>query len=223
MQTRKNHRFEESVPYNATKGCPAGYHKRDSYKTSTGKTVPTRCVRATTTYKQSSQNFKRAVTRKATQRLKRAGITATTVKNKGSCPPGHLLRKAYVRRYSTNIRDRGYTVRRGRQMFKAYPKSTSTIVKAACIKDRGLVGKGPQAIGPLRRGELMKHGYSYRKSDFDRHEALRKAAKEYGVLGVYRKLNAVAKLTKRTEPKISTVFRGDRDWVRRRLGPVKAF
>ncbi len=213
----------ESLPYNATKGCPAGYHKRDSYKSSTGKVVPSRCVRSTTTHKESSENYKAAVARKATQRLRRAGITATTVNAKKACPAGKILRKAYVRRYSTNIRDRGYTVRRGKQLFKAYPKSTSTIVKAACVQDRGMAGKGPQAIGPLRRGELLKFGYSYRKNDFDRHEALRKAAKEYGALGVYRKLDAVAKLTKRTEPKISAIFRGDRDWVRRRLGPIKAF
>jgi hypothetical protein len=91
------------------------------------------------------------------------------------------------------------------------------------VKDKGLPGKGPQEIGPLRKGELAKHGYSYKKSDLDRHEALRKAAKEFGPLGVYRKLDAVAKLAVRAAPKASAVFKKDRDWVKKRLGPLKAF
>ena len=96
-------------------------------------------------------------------------------------------------------------------------------MKASCIKDRGLKGKGPQAIGPLRKGELRKHGYIYRKSANERHSALRRAVKEYGALGVYRKLNAVAKLSSRTEPNISKVFKADRNWVKEEMGPLKAF
>jgi hypothetical protein len=133
------------------------------------------------------------------------------------------LRKAYVRKYTTGVKEKGYTVHRGNKMFRAYPSSGSTIVKASCIKDRGLKGKGPQEIGPLRRGELLKHGYTYRKSSDERHSALRKAAKEFGPLGVYRKLNAVAKLSSRTEPEIAKVFKTDRNWVKAELGPLKAF
>jgi hypothetical protein len=139
------------------------------------------------------------------------------------CPSGYVLRKAYVRKYTTGVKEKGYTVRRGDKTYRAYPSSGSTIVKSSCIRDRGKEGKGPQAIGPLRRGELMKHGYTYRKPVDERHSALRKAVKEFGPLGVYRKLNAVAKLSSRTEPKISKVFKNDRNWVRRELGPLKAF
>lgn len=219
--TRKN--YPKSLPYNGEKGCPAGYHKRMSYKSSSGRTVPSRCVRSTTVYSQTSKEFKRGVTQKAERRLKSAGITGTTVNTKKACPPGKILRKAYVRRFRTNVRERGYTVKRGSQVYRAYPKSRATIVHASCIKDRGLSGKGPQEITPLRKGELLKYGYSYRKSDIDRHEALRKAVKEYGVLGVYRKLDAVAKLSVRAAPKASAVFKKDRDWLRKRLGPLKAF
>ena len=151
--------------------------------------------------------------------MKSAGVKGTSK----ACPPGQILRKAYVRRYRTNVRERGYTVRRGNQVYRAYPKSRSTIVQAACIKDKGLPGKGPEEITPLRKGELAKYGYSYRKSDLDRHEALRKAAKEFGALGVYRKLDAVAKLAVRAAPKASATFKKDRDWVKKRLGPLKAF
>jgi hypothetical protein len=218
-ETRKA--YPRSVAYNSAKGCPSGYHKRMSYKSASGRTVPSRCVRATTVYAESSKNFKRGVTQKAARRLR--SVKSTTVNVRKACPPGKVLRKAYVRRFRTNIRQRGYTVKRGSQMYRAYPRASSTVVQAACIKDVGLPGKGPQQIAPLRKGELMKHGYSYKKSDMDRHEALRKAAKEFTPLGVYRKLDAVAKLSKRAAPKASVVFTKDRNWVRRRLGPLKAF
>ena len=219
--TRKNR--PRSLPYNNKKGCPSGYHKRMTYKSRSGRVVPPRCVRSTTVYAETSKEFKRGVTQKAARRLKSAGIRNTTMNVRKLCPPGKILRKAYVRRYRTNIREKGYTVKRGSQVYRAYPKSSSTIVQAACVKDKGLPGKGPQEIAPLRKGELAKHGYSYKKSELDRHEALRKAAKEYGALGVYRKLNAVAKLSVRAAPKASAVFKKDRDWVKRRLGPLKAF
>jgi hypothetical protein len=220
-QTRKN--YPRSLPYNASKGCPSGYHKRMTYKSSSGRVVPSRCIRATTVYANTSKEFKRGVTQKAARRLKSHGMTNTTVNVRKACPPGKILRKAYVRRFRTNVRDKGYTVKRGSQIYKAYPRATSTVVQAACIKDKGLPGKGPQEIAPLRKGELMKHGYSYRKSDLERHEALRKAAKEFGPLGVYRKLDAVAKLSVRAAPRASTIFKKDRNWVKRRLGPLKAF
>lgn len=223
MSTRKAHRFEASVPYNSAKGCPAGYHKRASYKSSTGVYVPARCVKATTPYAETSKEFKARTLRKAATRLARARITPTTVNTRKACPAGKILRKAYVRRYTTGIRKQGYTVHRGNRTYRAYPKSKSTIVKAACIEDRGLKGKGPLQIAPLRRGELLKHGYTFRKSSEERHAALRKAEKEFGALGLFRKLNAVAKLSKRTAPDASRVFAADRDWVRKSMGPLKAF
>lgn len=219
--TRKN--SPRSLPYNASKGCPSGYHKRMTYKSASGRTVPARCVRATTVYEQTSKEFKRGVTQKAARRLKSAGFANKTVNVRRACPPGKILRKAYVRRFGTNVRERGYTVKRGNQVYRAYPTKTSTVVQAACVKDVGLPGKGLQEIAPLRKGELMKHGYTFRKSELDRHEALRKAIKEFGVLGVYRKLDAVTKLSQRAAPKAHAIFKKDREWVRKRFGPLKAF
>jgi hypothetical protein len=213
----------KSLPYTASKGCPSGYHKRMTYKSTSGRVVPPRCVRSTTLYAETSKEFKRGVTQKAARRLASAGASNTTINVRKACPPGQILRKAYVRRYTTNVRERGYTVKRGNQLYRAYPKSSSTVVQAACVKDKGLPGKGPEQIAPLRKGELKKHGYLYRDSDLNRHEALRKAVKEYGVLGVYRKLDAITKLSVRAAPKASVIFKKDRDWVKKRLGPLKAF
>jgi hypothetical protein len=55
----------------------------------------------------------------------------------------------------------------------------------------------------------------YREKDSVRRDALKKAVKEFGPLGVYHKLNAVAKLSKRTAPDASRVFKRDRDWIRK--------
>jgi hypothetical protein len=85
-----------------------------------------------------------------------------------------------------------------------------------------LPGKGPNLFGELRKGELLKYGYQYRKSTNERHEALRKAAKQYGVLALFRKLDVVAKLSKRSAPAASKVFKADRDWVKAKFGPLKA-
>lgn len=131
-----------------------------------------------------------------------------------SCPPGKILRKAYVRRYTTAVREKGYTVHRANKTYRAYPKSGSTIIKSACVEDRGLPGKGPKLFGELKRGELKKHGYVYRKTTEERHLALRRAVKEFGPLNLYHKLDAVAKLSKRTAPDVSKVFKNDRNWVR---------
>jgi hypothetical protein len=91
------------------------------------------------------------------------------------------------------------------------------VVKSACIKDRGLPGKGPRegkGIGKLDKGKLSKYGYSYHDPWFKRHESLKKAIKAYTALDVYHKLDAVAKYTTRTAPQASRVFAEDRDWVR---------
>jgi hypothetical protein len=77
----------------------------------------------------------------------------------------------------------------------------------------GLSGKGPKLFGTLRKGELAKHGYSFRRSESERHAALKKAVEDYGATGVFRKLDAVMKLTKRTSPKASSVFKRDQDWI----------
>lgn len=180
-------------------------------------------MKATTTYKETSKEFKTKTLRKPANRLARAHVRPTSMNTRKVCPPGFLLRKAYVRRYTTGVREKGYTVRRADKTYKAYPKSGSTIVKASCIVDRGKEGKGPLAIAPLRKGELLKYGYSYRKPAEERREALRKAEKEFGELGLFRKLDAVAKLATRTAPEASKVFKADRDWVKKTYGPLKAF
>ena len=213
-----DHKFLKSKPYSFLTGCPEGYHKRSSYKSVKGRTVPSRCVRSTTKKNESSKEFKRTVTAKQTRRLSAAKeklLPSIRSLSRRACPPGMIERKEYARKYSTAITKKGFTTRKG----KRYPhKKSLTYVDSKCVKDVGLPGKGKQSIGPLRKGELSKHGYTMQEKEENRHKALRKAVKEYGGLGVYRKLDAVVKLTVRTIPEVSKIYREDRDWIHSTFG-----
>jgi hypothetical protein len=146
-------------------------------------------------------------------------------KNEVHCPPGYIARASYARKYSTAVRQRGYTVRKASgTTYKVYPKNDTLFVPASCIKDTGLPGKGvPQPIGPLRKGEMTKFGYSSKKPVEERHKALREAVANLGALSTYRKLDAVAKLGVRVSPDSARIFAADRDWVAKTFGPLKAF
>jgi hypothetical protein len=136
-----------------------------------------------------------------------------TRKNNG-CPQGYILRRGYTRKFRPSVKSTGFTVRRKGTVYTVRPKANTIRVPASCIKNRGLPGKGPDGIGKLRKGELIKYGYQYRLSDSLRQSALKKAVKRYGALSVYRKLDAVAKLSLRTAPDASKIFTRDRDWIR---------
>lgn len=205
----------KSLVYSSERGCPSGYTHRRSYKTHSGTYVEPRCVRSTGSHNESSANYKRRVTRRMSRRTH--GVSLSKLGLNKTCPPGQILRKPYVRRFSNTIRREGFTAKRGNHLVKVLPSKDSTLVPASCIPDRGKPGtlkKGQLGIGPLRRGELIQFGYSYHLDRSARHKALEKAIKKYGALGVYRKLDAVAKLSLRQIPRASQTFTEDRDWVR---------
>jgi len=134
-----------------------------------------------------------------------------TRKNDG-CPKGYIMRRGYTRKFRPSVKTTGFTVRRKGTVYTVRPKANTIRVPASCIKNRGLPGKG-EGFGKLRKGELIKYGYQYRLSDSLRQTALKKAIKRFGALSVYRKLDAVAKLSLRTAPDASKIFGRDRDWV----------
>jgi hypothetical protein len=140
-----------------------------------------------------------------------------TLKKSNSCPKGYILRKGYTRRFRPSVRESGFTVRRKGKIYTVRPRTNTIRVPPGCIIDRGLPGKGPKegkGIGKLRKGELIKYGYQYRLSDSLRQTALKRAIKKYGPLSVFRKLNAVSKLSVRTAPDASGIFARDRNWIR---------
>ena len=203
----------KSLPFNQSKGCPSGFHKRASYTTRKGYHAPARCVKSTTVYAESRKNYTRRVLNNQASRLRSMGRSHTS---KLKCPPGKIQRHGYVRRFGKTVLNKGYTVKRASgQDYRIYPEKSSVYVKPSCVKDRGVPGTlAPgQGFGPMRRGELKKHGYVYEKPEHERREALNKAVKEFGRLGVFHKLDAIAKLSKRTAPKASKVFKEDLEWL----------
>ena len=223
MSSRSRHDFQKSLPYNEQRGCPGGYHKRKSYLSLLGFRVPRRCIRSTSVYRNTSQQFKTKEKAKQTRRNK-LYIPSIKSLSRKVCPPGMIERKSFARGYSTAIRQRGYTVRRASgTSYRVYPKARTTTVKSQCVKNVSKSAKGEKKIGPLRKGELHKHGYSFKLKEDVRRKALRQAVSEYGALGVYRKLNAVSKLSKSLAPQASNVFKSDRNWLTTKYGPLKAF
>jgi hypothetical protein len=136
-----------------------------------------------------------------TRKLNGKHIKGVCVKRRSSsCKSGEILRTAYTRRIRT---PNGYT--------------KGIYVAASCIRDQGKSGKlpaGASTIGPLKKGELQRFGYTYKLPEQDRQRSLKMAINELGSLNVYRKLDAVAKLTVLTNPKASATFAEDRDWIR---------
>ena len=109
-------------------------------------------------------------------------LTNRCVKN---CPKGYIIRNSYVRNPFVGKDGKNVAMK---------------VVTAKCIKSRGLPGKttdrykGPnKGIGPLKKGELSKHGYTSIKNMGvrKRHKALNSAVKEYGSPMILKKLGAV--------------------------------
>ena len=109
-----------------------------------------------------------------------------------NCPPGKTIRKAYTAKLA------GKTVRVGK----------------SCVGYR-VRSKSKVRIGPLQRGTLTTEGYHSVAPTEVRHEALSTAVEKYGPTPIFRKLNAVATLNKRSNPTKSKTFRRDRNWVKK--------
>lgn len=70
-----------------------------------------------------------------------------------------------------------------------------------------------------RSGFLSAHGYKNvkDKSELARHRALTRAIKAgEPPLGLFRRLNVLMILFKNTQPKLSKLFKRDRDWVKKK-------
>ena len=126
------------------------------------------------------------------------------------CPPGYIKRKGYTRKFSTSVKQSGYTVRRKGKLYTVQPKVQEVVVPASCVKKRNTTMKN---MRKLRKGDLIKYGYQYRLSDMLREKALRKAVDIYGARSVYHKLDEVAKLSSGRAPDAHKIFVRDRNWI----------
>jgi hypothetical protein len=133
-----------------------------------------------------------------------------------------IERKSYKRKYRNSVRKKGFTVERSGTTYRVYPKAQSATIAATCVKNTGKKRNDiPKSIGPLRKGELAKYGYSFREASEKRHTALNKAIKAYGPLSVFRKLDAVYKLSEKRIPHVAEVFKRDRNWVYQKYKMVR--
>ena len=124
------------------------------------------------------------------------------------CPPGYTYRKGYTRK----IRKSPFYVQRKGQLYTVDPKKNAAEIPASCVKNRTSAVRNTQ--NALRKGVLIKYGYSYKLADGVREKALQKAVDAYGAKKVYTKLHVVAKLSKKRHPKPSAIFARDSEWVR---------
>jgi|694.fasta_scaffold01535_40 ribosomal 50S subunit-associated protein YjgA (DUF615 family) len=94
---------------------------------------------------------------------------------------------------------------------KAYTRKDGTRVKASTfnIKNRGKPGKGPKLF-TLKEGRLERFGYPEQG-----RIALSMAVRSNSALTVFRRLQALATLTKRTDPNRSRKYLLNRNWVKK--------
>ena len=188
------HQFEKSKHLLANGTCPAGYKKRKAYIIQkTAKIVPARCVKAD----EESSSSSRSVT------------------NTMKCPPGQIYRRPYLRKYSNTVKREGYLVKRKGVTVRIRPKMNAVQVKGSCVSADEVNEGATLEQKSVKKGELLKYGYTFRLPSNVRHEALKRAIYAYGARHVYRKLHTVAKLFKGSKPDAARIFAADRDWVKR--------
>ena len=76
-----------------------------------------------------------------------------------------------------------------------------------------------KGIGKLHKGDLYICGYSnvISMKITQRREALKRCVVLYGALTLFHKLNAIYVYNKNKNPKLATIFKNDRDWVKKHL------
>ena len=98
---------------------------------------------------------------------------------------------------------------------RSSPKRTSVKPKRSSPKRSSVKSGSPKrSIPPLRKGELKKYGYSISLPSDERRIALANAIKEYPVLSVMRKLNALYVLQRNNYPQNAIKFKSDERWLK---------
>ena len=176
--------------------CPENQILRAAYTKKSGKRVLAKCIPRVSPYPERYSDFQKRVLRRMTQRLR--GYTKSHRRNNKVCGPNLTLRKAYVPYISG---------KKGK------------LVKASCITKRGYSTSGVK-IGPIRKGELSKYGYTEVRllRVNERRNALKKAISALTPLSVWKKLNVIYVYNKLKNPELAAIFISDRDWVKTTYG-----
>ncbi len=108
---------------------------------------------------------------------------------------------------------------KGSMSRRSYISKSGKKVKATCIKSKSYRARGlpprsgfMRSMSPFskhRSGSLTKYGYKLHSPKSSRHEALRRAVKQYGVGATVKKLNFARVRTKYTYPQNSAIDASD--------------
>lgn len=126
----------------------------------------------------------------------------------------HIIRSGYtVHRRPKKISVRATATRKSYTYMR---KAGFTRVKPVPIPDVGAAGKGPKLIGTLKKGMLTQYGYHPVEAKTNRHKSLSRAISKgkEAPLAVFRRLQAIGTLTKRTLPRASRIYKADAKWIR---------
>ena len=93
---------------------------------------------------------------------------------------------------------------------RTYKKSNNRNTKSNTKSNKILV-----RIPISKTDEFSKYGYSTKINFDDRKKALKKIVKVYTALSTFKRLNALAILTKNRSPRSSRAFLRDRNWVKK--------
>jgi len=137
----------------------------------------------------------------------RPRLKSRIVRRKTLASPGRKL-KASPRRKTKNPYSPTPTFRKSPRRVGRKPTKKPRFTTKWQIEHQSF------GIGPLKKNELGKYGYSTRISERKRDEALGKAVEEYGALSVFRKLNAISVYNKNRSPMTSGIAKMDRDFIK---------
>lgn len=95
-------------------------------------------------------------------------------------------------------------------------KSYTYMRKAGFTRVKPVPTYGVGAIGKLKKGMLTSYGYHPVEAKTNRHKSLSKAISKgkEAPLAVFRRLQAIGTLTKRTLPRASRIYKADAKWIR---------
>lgn len=156
--------------------------------------------------KRSTRDSRYLASRAAIQKKARQMFRGQTPKH---CPVGRVLREGFSR-HSTH-----------RRSFK---RASGSVVRATNVKSSWT---GPTCVPSINRvkkkrlfvlekGDLKKYGYHDigKLSSRQRKTILKRALADIKPLSLYRKLNALYVLQKRTNPSLAKDFKDDAEWIK---------
>lgn len=199
------------MPISLKPHCPSNYTLRDSYKTSSGKCSPSRCVRKSGIIRgKSTERAQRSFikskerSQKALRMSKKRGLHIDS-----RCKQGQVLRRGYTRK--------SYNRKLGTHV-------KNTLVAPGCISKRGKstrIHGEPSTKIYIDENDHYLSEYGYHsvemKSKEERHQALHKLIQHFipikGEMATYnyviKALNARYIVNKNTNPKVARIFKAD--------------